>query len=95
MRVTLARAAERDLREIRLYIAADDPGAADVVIGKLVKAFLLIRTNPEIGRKHPSGRYREWSVPNLPYVIPYQAGPEGIHVIRVYHTRRLKPPNWQ
>lgn len=94
MRVTLSRAAERDIREIRAYIAADDHGAADLVVGKLIKAFLLIRSNPEIGRRDPSGRFREWSVPNLPYVIPYVARPELISIIRVFHTSRRRPSEW-
>ena len=94
MRVTLSRAAERDIREIRAFIAAEDHQATELVVGKLIKAFLLIRSNPEMGRKDPSGRYREWSVPNLPYVIPYVARPELISIIRVHHTSCQRPSEW-
>lgn len=95
MRVELSRSAERDLREIRAYIAADNPAAADEVVGKLVKAFLLIRAKPAIGRPDAAGRHREWSVPGLPYVIPYAVRSDMIYILRIFHTSRLRPDNWQ
>lgn len=95
MRIELSRSAERDLRELRAYIGADNPKAADEVAGRLVKAFLLIRANPEIGRPSKAGRGREWSIPGLPYIIPYKVQSGVLYILRVYHTRRLKPPSWQ
>ena len=95
MRIELSRSAERDLRELRAYIAADDPEAADRVAGRLVKAFLLIRSNPNIGRPSDRGKGRERSVPDLPYVIPYEVRSGVLYILRIYHTARLKPPSWQ
>ncbi|WP_411956188.1 type II toxin-antitoxin system RelE/ParE family toxin [Arvimicrobium flavum] len=95
MRIEISSSAERDLREIRAYIGADNPGAADEVAGRIVKVFLLIRANPEIGRPSESGSTREWSVPGLPYVIPYKVRSGVLYILRIYHTRRLRPPNWQ
>ncbi|MBX3566861.1 MAG: type II toxin-antitoxin system RelE/ParE family toxin [Rhizobiaceae bacterium] len=94
MRVKLSRSAERDLREIRAFVAADSPVAADLVTGRLIKALLLIRAKPEIGRPGKSGAHREWSVPDLPYVIPYVVSAEEIYIIRIYHTHRLRPEEW-
>jgi plasmid stabilization system protein ParE len=95
MRVELSRSAERDLRDIHAYIAADDPAAADKVVGRLIKSLLLLRANPAIGRASASGDYREWSVPSLPYVIPFKIRSDIIYIVRIYHTRRLKPDDWQ
>lgn len=88
MRVNLSRSAERDLREIRAYIAADE------VTGRLVKALLLIRAKPEIGRRSKSGGHREWSVPDLPYVIPYVVRTDELYIMRICHTHRMRPAEW-
>lgn len=94
MRIELSKSAERDLAELRAYITVDSPKAADEVAGRLVKAFLLIRANPEIGRPSKSGTTREWSVPGLPYVIPYKVKSGVLYILRVYHTSRIKPQTW-
>jgi toxin ParE1/3/4 len=94
VKVQLSHAAERDLDELRAYIAADNPVAADAVIGRLVKAFLLIRANPEIGRPTPQPATREWSVPGLPYLIPYEIQAGTLHILRIWHTSRKRPQEW-
>jgi toxin ParE1/3/4 len=95
VKVKLSHAAERDLDELRAYIAADNPAAADMVIGRLVKAFLLIRGNPEIGRPTPQPTIREWSVPGLPYLIPYEIQSGTLFILRIWHTSRDRPKSWQ
>ena len=94
MRIKLSKSAERDLAALRTYIGADNPKAADDVSGRLVKAFLLIRCNPEIGRPSPSGKTREWSVPGLPYLIPYKIRPGVLYILRIWHTSRDRPEQW-
>jgi len=95
LRIKLSRSAEHDLAELRAYITAENPEAADEVAGRLVKAFLLIRDNPAIGRPGTIGKdNREWSVPNLPYVIPYKVRSDVLHILRVYHTSRKRPKAW-
>lgn len=94
MRIKLSRSAERDLAELRAYIAADNAEAADLVSGRLVKAFLLLRDHPEIGRPSETGTGREWSVPDLPYVIPYKVRSGVLYILRIYHTSRQRPKEW-
>lgn len=95
MKIRLMKAAIRDLREVHAYIAADDPNAARRVILKLGKAIDLIGNRPEIGRPSSSGQVaREWSIPGLPYVIPYRISGDTIEIIRVWHTSRQRPKEW-
>lgn len=94
MKIELSRSAERDLMELRAYIRADSPRAAEDVTGRLVKSFLLIRSNPEIGRPSMTGTTREWSVPGLPYLIPYKVRSGTVYILRIWHTSRERPKAW-
>jgi toxin ParE1/3/4 len=86
--------ATRDFDEIHAYIAFDDRPAADRVIQKLVAAMKLLDAKPLIGRPTADGRRREWSVPDLPYVIPYRISGDRVIILRIFHTSRKRPPEW-
>lgn len=84
----------RDLENIRNTISLDDEQAALNVVGRLVHSFELLAAKPDIGRPMPGRATREWKVPGLPYVIPYRF--DGMVIIlRVYHTRRMRPKQWR
>jgi toxin ParE1/3/4 len=85
--------AVRDLEEIRAYIDVDDASSAVRVIERLIQSFELLATRPEIGRPVVGRPVREWSVPRLPYLIPYVVR-DDIVILRVYHTRRKRPKRW-
>lgn len=89
----LARAVQ-DLAAIQAYIAAKDPEAATAVASRLKKSLDLIADRPEIGRPTSRPGVREWSVPGLPYVIPYRVKAGYIEILRVYHTSRKRPDAW-
>lgn len=91
MKVRLTKAAIRDLREALAYIAADNPKAAAQTGLRLDKAIALIAERPNIGRRSAGQDIYEWSVPGLPYVIPYRISDDTIEIIRVYHTSRQRP----
>ena len=95
MKIRLLKTAGRDLREIRSYIVVDNPAAADRVGQQLVRAISLIGERPMIGKSVPDESIREWSVPNLPYVIPYRISGDTIEIIRIWHTSRQRPGSWQ
>lgn len=94
MRIRLTRAAIRDLREVHAYIEADDPAAARKVVATLDRSIGLIGERPQIGRPTSAPGVREWSVPGLPYVIPYRIAADAIEIVRVYHTSRQRPKEW-
>jgi toxin ParE1/3/4 len=87
-------AAARDLAEIVAYISKDNPAAARAVAARLRRAFELITARPEIGRPSQFPDTREWSVPGLPYLIPYRVRANRIEILRVWHTSRERPSVW-
>ncbi|MBA3448521.1 MAG: type II toxin-antitoxin system RelE/ParE family toxin [Pseudaminobacter sp.] len=89
-----ARAAQ-DLADIEAHISADNRQAGAAVASSLRRAFDLIAARPEIGRPLTRPNIREWSVPGLPYVIPYRVRPDRIEILRVFHTSRKRPTEWQ
>ena len=80
-RVTRSALVATDLLEIWLYIAEDNPTAADAVLDKIEAACSTLARSPRAGharlgpdvRSHPVGRY----------VIFHRKVPGGIEVIRV------------
>jgi plasmid stabilization system protein ParE len=94
VKLRLFPAAIRDLKELRAYIAADDPAASVSVSARLGKAIALIAEKPSIGRPTPQRPIREWAVPGLPYLIPYRIEGDTVEILRVWHTSRERPLEW-
>jgi plasmid stabilization system protein ParE len=92
-RRVLAKAA-RDLAQVEAYIQADNPQAARAAAARIKKAFDLITARPEIGRPTRWPNVREWSIPGLPYLIPYRIKDNEIQILRVWHTSRNRPSEW-
>ncbi len=84
----LSGPAEHDLDEIWLYIARDDPNAADRLINAVVEAMALLAENPKMGRARnelgPSLR----GIPVGNYLIIYRPMENGVEVVRVMHGAR-------
>lgn len=94
MKWRLLPRAVRDLEQIEEYVSRDNPGAAASVANRLVQSFHLLARSPDVGRPTARAGVREWSVPGLPYVVPYRVGPSGVEILRVWHTRRKSPEFW-
>jgi toxin ParE1/3/4 len=84
----------RDLADIHAHIAEDNEKAAKAVALRLHKALNLIVSRPDVGRPVPDSKVREWSVPGLPYVIPYRVRGDVVEVLRFFHTSRQRPDRW-
>jgi toxin ParE1/3/4 len=80
--------AEQDLIEIGVYIAADDPAAADRWIDLIGETCRLLAALPGMGRdrKDLLAKLRSFPVGN--YIIFYRPVAGGIIVIRVLHGAR-------
>jgi toxin ParE1/3/4 len=80
--------AERDLDSIWSFIAADNPRAADAMIDRLTEAFDMLLTMPQAGPARPEfgANFRSFAVKN--YLVFYVTVPEGIDIVRVFHSRR-------
>ncbi len=94
MRFKLLPRATRDLAEIQSYIRADNEHAAKAVALRLRDSLKLIASRPDLGRMHPNSPIREWSVPGLPYLIPYRIRGDVVEILRIFHTSRKRPDAW-
>lgn len=86
--------ARDDLKSLRAHIAADNPRAANEIATRLGRAIQLIAAKPNVGRPTKRSGIREWSVPGLPYVIPYRVKAGTIEILRVFHSRQRRPDQW-
>ncbi len=88
-RVLYARSAQNDLLDAWLFIAKDNPAAADGVLDAIEQECNTLSLQPLMGRRRPElGRgVRSWPT-STPYVLFYLAGKNGITVLRVLHHAR-------
>jgi toxin ParE1/3/4 len=94
MRVRFSAAAIADIEAIRIYIAADNPQAAERVVERIADVVELLRDFPKLGHKGTIPGTLEISVPRLPYLIVYQMGAaasEELIVLRVFHGAQSRP----
>ncbi len=83
--------AEADLIQIWLYIAGDNPEAADALLDRINQQFELLAANPYMGRSRPeiAPKARSWTVGN--YLILYRAVADGVEIVRVTQGSRDQP----
>ncbi len=79
--------AQQDLREIRTYIARDNPRAASTYVRLLRQKCRILAENPKLGisRDEYLGLYK-FPVGN--YLIFYRPARIGIEIIRILHAAR-------
>lgn len=74
--------------DIWLYVAADNPDAADRLLDEIDETLRLLASAPDLGRSRndiaPGLRY----FPIGSYLILYEKLPDGITVVRVVHGAR-------
>jgi toxin ParE1/3/4 len=85
-------AARSDLDEIWIYIAQDNPDAADTFIRSLISKFPILASMPDLGRKREDLSPRLRSLPVGRYVIFDRSTQDGIEIVRVLHGARDLPP---
>lgn len=80
--------ADADLLDIWLFIAADNPQAADRLLLDIDEQCRLLGENSRMGVARPeiAPEARSWSLGR--YLILYRVIPEGIDVVRVIHGAR-------
>jgi len=90
--IRIAAKAAADLDEIWLYIANDNPSAADKYIGAIVSRFPMLASMPLMGRERPelSSGLRSFVVGR--HVIFYRLFEKGIEIVRVLDGARDLPP---
>ena len=81
-----------DLNETALYIADDNPDAADKFLLACDATFERIRQMPHIGRVFLPEKLKDvrlWFVKDFPkYVILYKILDDAVYIVRVIHSSR-------
>lgn len=86
--------ARRELREALVWVAQDNPAAADALLGAALSAARRLRERPKLGRigsKLAPERYRFWSLRGFPYLLVYDAEAEPPVILRFVHQSRDLP----
>lgn len=87
-RINRTRRVDRDLEEIAIFIAGDDPDAAEALIDRFNEKFMLLAQFPSVGRARPELGRDLRSFPVGRYLIFYRPQKGGISVVRVVHGAR-------
>lgn len=87
-RYALTRRAQTDLYEIALYIAHDNPPAADRLLRQLRQHCRLLASSPGIGRRRPELGHTVRSLPCGHFIFFYQPAELGVIIIRILHAAR-------
>ncbi|MGE5203673.1 MAG: type II toxin-antitoxin system RelE/ParE family toxin [Acidobacteriota bacterium] len=88
-RVILTPQAQEDLTEIWLYIAEDDPVAADRMADAIEGACLRLGRNPKLGPARPDIARGLRYVPVGRYLVLYRIIEGAIEVVRIVHGARF------
>jgi len=88
-RLLFTQSAQSDLLEAWLFIAEDNPEAADRVLSTIEKEAKTLLVQPLMGRARPelTQGVRSWPT-STRYILYYVPTPEGITVLRVLHHAR-------
>lgn len=91
MNIKWHRLARRDLRQVRDYIARDNPKAAERTAQHILKAVEQLPDNPSIGRPGRVLDTRELVVTGTPFLIPYTVFDNTLVILRVLHGAQKWP----
>ncbi len=91
MRLFWAPGAIEDLKQLRAYIARDNPHTAADIAAKVLEAVERLPSFPASGRPGRVPNTRELVVPGTPLVIPYTVSERGVEIIAVLHGARRWP----
>lgn len=86
--VRRAALANRDLDDIWLYIATDNPTAADRLVDKIEAAEDRLAIFPHLGKARDdiAPGLRSWAIGD--YIVLYRVAPEHLDVVRIVHGAR-------
>jgi len=88
MNYRLSPAAQTDLGDVWLYIAQDNPQAADRFLDALEEKLTMLATHPNLGRKCDELGPSLQRFPIGAYVIFYRLQAKHMEIVRVLHGAR-------
>jgi toxin ParE1/3/4 len=83
--------AEEDLIEIWMYVATDNPEAADKLIERIDTKCQMLADNPAMGQVRPDIASGLRYFPTGQYLILYREISGGVEIVRVVHGARYLP----
>lgn len=93
MKIKWHRLARQDLRQVRAYIARDNPKAAAKVAQHIRTAIERLPDNPALGRPGRVIDTRELVVTGTPYLVPYTVADHEIVILLILHGAQQWPPD--
>lgn len=90
MKLVWTRPAAADRREIRSYIAQDNPAAALALDELFSQKASRLADQPGVGRPGRFAGTREWVV-HQNYILVYDVAGDLVRVLRVLHVARQWP----
>ena len=91
MRITWHRRARQDLRDLRVYIAAEEPRAARAVAQRILVAVARLAEQPGLGRRGRVPDTRELVISGTPYIAAYRVVGDTVVILRVLHGAQRWP----
>jgi len=88
MRIIRTPAAETDLIDIWLYIAADSQKAADKLLDAIGDRIAPLKDHPFLGAARPDIAPDARLLPVGNYVILYRVLPDAVEIVRIVHGAR-------
>jgi toxin ParE1/3/4 len=79
---------EQDLIAIWLYIAADNPTAATRLLKRIDRRIESLAQHPLLGEHQPEFGENTRRIIEGNYLVFYDALPDAVHVLRVFHGVR-------
>ena len=80
------------LREIRAYIALDNPEAAERLATRLVAMVEALRIHPYLGRAGTEPGIRELVIGGTPYIILYRVRGKRVTIQTIQHGAQRREP---
>jgi toxin ParE1/3/4 len=78
------------LREIRAYVALDNPDAAQRLTTRLISIVELLRDYPHLGRTGAEPGIRELVIGGTPYVILYRVRGDRVTIKTIWHCSQRR-----
>jgi len=96
MQIILSSESISDLKEIQIYIFKDNPKTADKITKIILDKIGLLEIFPKLGSLiHGCENTHRLIVANLPYLIFYEIDNSIIKILRIYHTSRQWPKQFE
>jgi toxin ParE1/3/4 len=80
------------LREIRAFIAQDNPEAAGRVAARLVTITEALQSHPYLGRAGAEPGVLELVVGGTPYIVLYRVRGKRVTILTIHHGAQLRQP---